>query len=250
MNDRPEPLVISNLNYAYPDSSWSLEVDRFALRRGEIAAVIGPNGSGKSTLLRIAAGVQKFNQGRIEIEGRNIRELDRRTVAKILGYLPQSTPYEFDHCVCNVVGMGRYAHLTLGGFMRERDLRVIDDCLRQTDTLALKNRRFSHISGGERQRVLLASALAQEPSILLLDEPTNALDVHHQIQFFDILTRLARVGLSVAAVMHDLNFASLYCERIVLMHNGRIAREGSPEQVLTIDILETVYGQQATSAGL
>lgn len=242
MNDNPEPLSISNLHFAYPDSTWTLEIDRFAMRRGEFIAVIGPNGSGKSTLLRLAAGVQKFDKGRIEIEGSDIRKLDRRAVAKILGYLPQSALYEFDHRVYNVAGMGRYTHLKMGGFMRESDLRVIDDCLRQTGTFALRNRRLSQLSGGERQRVLLASILAQEPSILLLDEPANALDLHHQVRFFEILTRLARSGLSVAVVMHDLNFASLYCERIVLMNEGRILQDGAPDRVLKREILETVYG--------
>lgn len=244
MSKSTDPLVMRDLRYSYPDSSWSLAIDRWGLRRGEIVALIGPNGSGKSTLLKLAAGVQPFRDGEVEIDGMDVRQMDRRTIAKKLGYLPQSAQHEFDHRAVDVVGMGRYAHLNLGGFMRESDSRIVEDCLCQTDTLALKNRRLSQLSGGERQRILLASVLAQEPDILLLDEPTSALDFHHQVRFFEIVTRLVHRGLSVAVVMHDLNFASLYCERIVLLHEGRIVIEGTPEQVLRKEFVELVYGDE------
>lgn len=239
-----DSLIISDLKFTYPDSSWTLQVDEFHLETGEITVAIGPNGSGKSTLLRLAAGVLPFSIGRIGIMGQDIRTLDRRHIARYLGYMPQSAPYEFDPLASEVVSMGRYAYLTLGGFLRERDLRVMDDCMRQTETLSLKNRRLSHLSGGERQRVLLASVLAQEPSILILDEPTNALDIHHQIRFFEILTCLAVQGLAILVVTHDLNLASLFCGRIVLMNEGRIVRDGSPESVIEPDIISKIYGDE------
>lgn len=239
-----DPLHIAHLRFAYPDSDWNLDVERFFLRKGELVAVIGPNGSGKSTLLKLAAAVLKPTSGAVSLMGRKIENMDRRSIARSLGYLPQSTLHEFDHRVMNVVSMGRYPHLTLGGFLRDHDMEIIEESLRQTDALPLKNRRLSQLSGGERQRVLLASVLAQEPSILLLDEPTNALDFHHQIRFFGILSRLVQSGFSVAVVMHDLNFASLYCERIILMNKGRIVTEGKPEEVLQESILKDVYGSE------
>ncbi len=244
MKQNTEPFVLTDLTFSYPDSSWRLEVSDFRLHAGEITAVIGPNGSGKSTLLRLAAGVLPFSTGRVGIEGRDIRKMDRRSIARILGYMPQSTPYEFDPLAAEVVSMGRYAHLTLGGFLSERDLRIVNDCMQQTETLAQKNRRLSHLSGGERQRVLLASVLAQEPSILLLDEPTSALDIHHQIRFYEILTGLARQGLSILIVTHDLNLASLFCSRIVLMNAGRIVRDGPPESVIEPKTISEVYGDE------
>ncbi|MFB3786317.1 MAG: ABC transporter ATP-binding protein [bacterium] len=242
MNPNPEPLIITNLRYAYPDSSWQLDAPEFRGRAGEIVAVIGPNGSGKSTLLRLAAGVLPFTQGRIEILGEDIRSLDRRRAAKVLGYLPQETTAEFDFRVIDVVAMGRYAHLPAGGFLRDHDQRVVDECMKQTGTMPLKHRRLSRLSGGERKRVLLASVLAQEPRMLLLDEPTGALDLHHQVRFFAILTQLAEAGLSVIVVTHDMNLASLYCHRMVLMCEGRIVRDGPPEEVLTREQLAPIYG--------
>ncbi len=241
-NKPPQTLSISGLRYQYPDSKWNLAVDDFSLSEGEITAIIGPNGSGKSTLLRLAAGVQPLSTGTIHIGQNDLKKMDRRSIARVLGYLPQSTPYEFDHRVINVVSMGRYAHLSLSGFLCEEDMNIVKQCLEQTDALSLMNRRLSHLSGGERQRVLLASVLAQEPAILLLDEPTSALDLHHQVNFFDILTRLVKGGLSVAVVMHDLNLASLYCERIVLMNHGRIVCDGTPDDVFQYDLLQDVYG--------
>ncbi|MBN2327876.1 MAG: ABC transporter ATP-binding protein [Candidatus Omnitrophica bacterium] len=244
----PDPLHIAALRYAYPDSDWNLKVDDLSLRQGELTAVIGPNGSGKSTLLKLAAGILKPSSGKIYLSGRKIEKMDRRSIARILGYLPQSTPYEFDHRVVDVVCMGRYPHLTLGGFMQDHDMEIIEDSLRQTDALSLRNRRLSQLSGGERQRVLLASVLAQEPSILLLDEPANALDFHHQIRLFGILRRLVRSGFSAAVILHDLNFASLYCERIILMNQGRIVSEGKTEDVLKESIVQSVYGSEILMA--
>ncbi len=242
MEPNPDLLTITDLRYAYPDSSWQLDAPSFRGRTGEIVSVIGPNGSGKSTLLRLAAGILPFSQGRIEILGKDIRFQDRRRIAKVLGYLPQESPAEFDFRVIDVVAMGRYAHLPAGGFLRDHDREVVEECMRQTATLPLKQRRMSRLSGGERKRVLLASVLAQEPRVLLLDEPTSALDLHHQVRFFAILTQLADAGLSIVVVTHDMNLASLYCHRMVLMSEGQIVREGAPEEVLTLEQLAPIYG--------
>ena len=144
----------------------------------------------------------------------------------------------------DVVAMGRYAHLAAGGFLRDHDQRVVNDCMQQTGTLPLKHRRLSRLSGGERKRVLLASVLAQEPRVLLLDEPTSALDLHHQVRFFAILTQLAGAGLSVVVVTHDMNLASLYCHRMVLMSEGRIVREGAPEDLVLSGDIGAVFDQQ------
>ncbi len=178
-----------------------------------------------------------------EIRG-TIRRMDRRWVARRLGYLPQDIESQFDYAVGEVVAMGRYAHLSgLGGF-RPRDLEAVNWSLRATDTEGLRERRLSHLSGGERQRVFLASVLAQEPRVLLLDEPTRSLDIHHQVRFFLLLRELARSGMAVAVVTHDLNLAALYCDRLLLLHEGRPFCEGGVEEVLREEVVASVYGSE------
>lgn len=237
-------LHINQLRHAYADSDWQLRIDDFHLHSGEIVAVIGPNGSGKSTFLRLAAGVVPYKQGSIQIQGQELRRLERRQVARLLGYMPSDTTFEFDYRCNEVVSLGRYPHLSFGGFLQSRDYKVIEESMSRTETLEFQNRRLSHLSSGERQRVFLASVLAQEPGILLLDEPTSALDLHHQVRFFQIFSSLVQNGLSVLVVTHDINLASLFCHRIVLFHQGRILREGLPEDVLQADVIHQVYGNE------
>jgi len=139
--------------------------------------------------------------------------------------------------------LGRYAHAGAGGFLSEQDCKVMQDCMASTEISGLQTRRLSQLSGGEKRRVFLASVLAQEPTILLLDEPTTALDPHHQIRFFNILLDLAKNGITVLAATHDINLASHFCKRIVLMDEGKIAADGTPEAVLTEHYLHRVYGE-------
>jgi len=238
-----ERLWLSNIRFAYPDSDWSLEVPSFRLCAGEIAAIVGLNGSGKSTFLRIAAGALRPDAGEAVMDGKDIFSLDRRSAARLVGYLPQNTTCEYDLHVIDIVAMGRYPHLKAGGFLNEADLEVVEESMRLTETLAFRKRRLSQLSGGEQKRVFLASVLAQEPSLLLLDEPTASLDLHHQALFFELLRDLADKGLGVLAAIHDVNAASLYCSRMALFENGRIGKEGTPEKVLTPETVSRTYGE-------
>lgn len=235
---------MSHLQFGYPESGWSLDVPAFHVNAGEIVAIIGPNGSGKSTFLRLAAGVVPYAKGSILLKGEELRDLERRKIARIMGYMPSETPCEFDYRAGEIVALGRYSHLALGGFLQPRDQEVIEDCMLQTETISFRNRKLSQLSSGERQRVFLASVLAQEPSVLLLDEPTSALDLHHQVRFFQIFSKLVEDGLSVIVVTHDINLASLFCHRMVLFHQGRILREGPPEAVLQKEMISLVYGDE------
>ena len=169
--------------------------------------------------------------------------LDRREVARSLGYLPQQVEHTFDYAVEDIVGMGRFPHLSGLGFLSAEDVRVVEESMRQTEMLPYRERHLSHLSGGERQRVFLASVLAQEPRVLLLDEPTTALDIHHQAQFFRLLRQLAESGIAVAVVTHDLNVASFYCERLLLLLDGKPVREGTPGEVIRTEVLAEVYGE-------
>ncbi len=237
-------LALTNIAYGYEGSDWRLAVEAFALQPGTLAGVIGPNGSGKSTLLRVAAGVLQPDAGTVRLGDQDLGRMDRRAVARLLGYLPQDITSLFDYAVEDVVRMGRYAHAPAFGALGAEDVAVVERCLERTEMQALRTRRLSHLSGGERKRALLASVLAQEPAVLLLDEPTAALDLHHQVRFFQLLVELARAGMGIAVVTHDVNLAALFCERILLMQDGVFAAEGTPAEVLQKERLHAVYGPE------
>ncbi len=229
-------LHLEAIGYQYPDSAWRLEGVSLGVAAGELLAIIGPNGSGKSTLLRIGAGVLR------PLGGRDITCLPRRDIARSLGYLPQQVRSDFDYRVEEVVAMGRFPHLAGAGFLSAADRAVVDRCLVETEVADYRDRPLSHLSSGERQRVFLASVLAQEPRVLLLDEPTAALDLHHQVRFFRLVRRLAGQDIGVAVVTHDVNLASLYCDRVALLRAGRLVEQGAPDAVLRPELLRATYG--------
>jgi len=231
-------------SYQYADSDWRLEAVTLAVAPGEVLAIIGPNGSGKSTLLRLGAGVLAPRSGRVVLEGRELRGLSRREIARALGYLPQDVASEFDYRVEEVVAMGRFPHLSGAGFLSAADAAVIDRCLAETEVEVYRHRPLSRLSGGERQRAFLASVLAQEPRVLLLDEPTASLDLHHQVRFFGLVRGLSAQGMAVTVVTHDVNLASLYCDRVVLLRGGRLVEVGTPDDVLRPEVLRATYGDE------
>jgi iron complex transport system ATP-binding protein len=171
-----------------------------------------------------------------------MRQLNRREIARVLGYLPQQAQSHFDYTVEEVVAMGRFPHLSGSGFMGPHDVKVLNQSLEQAEMIPFRQRRLSRLSGGERQRALLASVIAQEPRVLLLDEPTTALDIHHQMKVFAILAALAKKGMGVVVVTHDLNLASVFCEHVLLLKDGAIACQGKPVEILKKAVLEKVYG--------
>jgi len=225
-----------------------LVLDRVSLRleRGAIAALLGPNGSGKSTLIRLMAGIVHPLAGEIRIEGRSIGQLTRRDVARRLAVVPQETQTTFDFSVIDMVLMGRYAHL--GPFELEAadDLAIARDALAATGTGALESRPFSSLSGGEKQRVVIASALAQASDLLLLDEPTASLDVAYQFEIAALLRRLnAERGMTMLLSTHDLNLAAAVCDRVILLKSGRVFAQGPTKEILTSDSIRQLYGIEA-----
>ena len=237
-------LEFDRVAFRYPGSEWRLEGVSMSVGAGEVLGVIGPNGSGKSTLLRLGAGVLRPAAGNIRLTGQDIRRMARRQIARVLGYLPQQVTSGFDYRVEEIVAMGRFPHLRGAGFLGARDVEVVERCLEASEVAALRDRRLSRLSGGERQRALLASVLAQEPRVLLLDEPTVALDLHHQRRFFALVRRLAAGGIAVVVVTHDVNLASLYCDTLALLRDGRLAHRGTPDEVLTPEVLRATYGDE------
>jgi len=236
-------LELIDIQHKFPDSDWSLHVPSLTLSCGELLCIIGPNGSGKSTLLRIAAGVLVPVQGRVRMKRQDLSRLNRRAIARQLGYLPQETASLYDFTVEEIVRMGRYPHTTGIGSLGISDLAVIRQSLHLTEMESLAKRPLSRLSGGERKRAFLASVLSQKPQILLLDEPTSALDIHHQVQFFRILHDLAKDGMAIAVSTHEINLASLFSGTLLVLSQGEIVESGPPDKVLTPSTIQTVYGE-------
>lgn len=209
---------------------------------GSMTGIVGPNGSGKSTLLRVLSGLLKPRAGLVTLDGRALSSYSGMARARRLAFLPQAVNPAFALNVFEVVCLGRYPHVGPLAGLRPRDAEVAGRCLRDTQTEHLRDRDFLTLSGGERQRVLLASILAQEPNLLLLDEPTSALDIHHQIDIFALLRRLAEAGYGIAVVTHDLNLAAQFCGGLLLLgeQEGLIA-SGAPDEVLTEKLLSQAY---------
>ncbi|KAD4060072.1 ATP-binding cassette domain-containing protein [Arthrobacter yangruifuii] len=213
------------------------------LPAGRITIIVGANACGKSTLLRGLARLLKPAGGTVYLNGKDIHAQPSRQVARTLGLLPQTPTAPEGITVADLVGRGRYPHQ---GWFRQwtaADDDAVAAALAATDTADLAGRNVDELSGGQRQRVWIAMALAQETDILLLDEPTTFLDVTHQIEVLDLITDLnRRAGTTVAIVLHDLNLAARYADHLVAMKDGRIAAEGAPADVVTEELVETVFG--------
>lgn len=236
-------LSLNNIFYFYPESNWKLDITSFSISPGFILGIIGPNGSGKTTLLRIAAGILHPVKGNVQISGKNIQQIKRRVIAKTIGYLPQDLTSEYDYTVEELAYMGRYPYLHGWGTLGSHDYTIIRESLEITGMESFRNRRLSHLSGGERKRAFLASVLSQKPKILLLDEPSAALDLNSRIRFFRLLQNLSRENIGIAVVTHDLNLASLFSDSIMLLHNGTCLSHGHPNTVLTKEIIQRIYGK-------
>ena len=214
-----------------------------SIKEGEFVGLIGPNGCGKTTLMRAIAGVLTPTQGCINLSGKSLNLLSRKEMAKSFSVVPQETAQVFAFSVKETVGMGRNPYLGRFRGPSGTDEEIVEQALARTDTAALAARSILELSGGERQRVVIARALAQQPRILLLDEPTNHLDINHQVEVFDLLLELNHERrITIICVTHDLNYAAEYCDRIVLMHEGRIRADGPPHEVITATTIRQVYG--------
>lgn len=207
---------------------------------GEFVCIAGPNGAGKSTLLSVMAGLINHYSGECKFAGTEVRRWTRKEFASKVAVVTQSAPVEFAFTVEQVVLMGRTPFAD-GMFESDEDARLVERSMEMTGTTQFRHRDFRTLSGGEKQRVILASALAQSPQVLLLDEPTTFLDVEHQISLYRLLSGLCADGVLVIAVTHDLNLAAMYASRIVMLRAGEIAADGAPKDVLTRSTLRDVF---------
>jgi iron complex transport system ATP-binding protein len=230
-----------NINFSYA-ATPVMEKVSFAIDEAQIVAIIGPNGSGKTTLLKIINGTLFPAAGQMLIDGKDTGCWSRKDIAQKVAIVPQETAVIFPFYAEEIVLMGRFPHLSNYRFEDKKDYRIVHEAMEKTDTLAFAARRFDELSAGERQRVLIARALAQEPEVLLLDESTVFLDLKHQAQFLVLLRQLnAAQQLTVIFVTHDINLAAQHADRIILLYSGKIYAIGKPAEVITAANIKEVY---------
>ena len=215
-----------------------LEIDH-----GRMVGLIGHNGSGKSTLIKMLARQLTPSQGEIELEDKALKDWGDRALARTMAYLPQQLPSAEGLTALDLVRFGRYPwHGALGRFSRE-DQGKVEQALALTDTERFADRRVDELSGGERQRVWLAMLLAQDARYLLLDEPTSALDIAHQVEVLSLVRNLCdELDIGVVVVLHDINMAARYCDHLIALHSGRLLVQGSPDQLMSSETLQAIYG--------
>jgi len=236
-------LTLNKLSFNYASIPILKDID-LEVGLGEMLSIVGPNGSGKSTLLKCINRILKTKQNSVLIDGQDTSNLTLKELSMLMGYVPQSSTSTFSFTVFDVVLMGRkpYIHWNIG----QRDNDIVADMLEFLGISHLALRHFDELSGGDQQKVIIARALTQQPQLLLLDEPTSSLDIKHQLDILFILKSLARTEeRSVIVAMHDLNLASRFSDRMLMLKQGQIFAVGTPECVLTEENIESVYGIKA-----
>ncbi len=235
-------LRLQSVGFRYPSGFQLRDVD-LSLGDGSFMALLGPNGSGKSTLIKLISRLASPDSGVIELQGKPLDSLRPRDLARTMAVIPSENYFEFPFRAGDVAAMGRFPYLGRLQRMSQGDRRVVRQAMEMTETEKLAERPISELSSGERQRVLIARALAQQPRLLVLDEPNAHLDIKHQIAVFRLLRRLNRdEKLTILVVLHDLTMASVFCGEIVLMNRGEVAKQGPPEEVITSETVRSVYG--------
>jgi len=240
-------LWADNVSFRYAADA-PLVVDGVTVRLadGALAGILGPNGSGKTTLLRLLSGTRHPDSGRVLLGDRSLDQLSRREAARQIAVVPQDTELAFEYRAIEIVLMGRHPHLGIFAVEGPEDVRIAEDAMAATGTSHLAERPFHELSGGEKQRVVIAAALAQSAKLLLLDEPTASLDLGYQLEIASLLLRLNQDhGVTMAISTHDLNLAASICRELVLMRDGRVLAAGPTAEVLTPDNVRALYDVDA-----
>lgn len=214
----------------------------FEVKKGEFVGIIGPNGSGKSTLLKNIYKVLKPQEGKIILSGRDLLSMSNREMAQEIGVVIQEQESSFDFTVAEVVMMGRHARKKMLEGESRKDREIVAETLRATGLYEIREQSFTTLSGGEKQRAFIARALVQDTPCLILDEPTNHLDIKYQLELMDLVKNL---GKTVVAVIHDLNIAAMYCDRLYALKDGKVVNAGIPAEVLTPEFIREVYEVEA-----
>jgi len=240
--EKNTPLIeLRSISFGYQQQPLLYDVS-LSIQQGELVGLLGPNGSGKTTLQRLLSGLLRPQQGEVLLAGRSLRQWGRRGVARRIAVVPQELHVPFAFSVEHMVSLGRIPFMSFLGAQTKHDLAIVQDAMTATNVTPLADRIFNELSGGERQRVMIAMALAQQPSVLLLDEPTSHLDIKYQIETLELVQTLNRErAMTVVAAIHDLNLAARYFPRLILFQRGIVA-DGGPAEVLESGLLSRVYG--------
>jgi len=237
-------LELQDVGFRY-EKNWVVRGIRLQIKRGTFLGIVGPNGSGKSTLLKIMDGILHPQEGDVLFEGISLMKMKRTQIAKKISMVTQETHFHFNFSVLEVVLMGRFPHLGIFKFEGKRDLDIAKEALRLTDSIDFAHRPINTLSGGEKQRVLLAKTLAQEPEIVLLDEPTTFLDLRYKTEIFEIISSLIKeMGLTVVVVSHDIDLVSQYCKEVLLLKDGKVFDMGTPKDVINSENLRELFDCQ------
>ena len=226
----------------YSDGKGILKGLNFQIAEGDFVGIIGKNGAGKSTLLKSLRGFLSLTSGSVELLGQNVAALNQRQLARSIAYLQQQVELTFDYTVKDVVMAGRYPYKKWWQQQSDEDNLIAEACMKYTDVLDMADRPIRALSGGQRQRVLLAKVLAQQTPVLFLDEPAAGLDLFYQEEIFRFCRELSHRGRTVIMVVHELNLAARYCNRLMLIREGQILADDAPGKVLTDELLSQGYG--------
>jgi len=234
-------IELKNITLKYGDYEVLRDIS-FNIKKGEFTSIIGPNGAGKSTVLKAIMKNIELASGDISIKGKSIKNITHKEKACIIGFVPQEFNISFDFTVYDIVAMGRNPYIAKFKKSKFDDKKIIEESLQKTNTYEFKDKYFNSLSGGEKQRVIIARALAQQPEILILDEATSSLDIHHQLDILELIHSLNREdGLTVLTIMHDLNLASRFSDKIVLLSKNGVIKSGTPSEVIDEQVLKNVY---------
>ena len=235
-------IELSNISFSYEEGHNVLKHISLKIGKGEFVGVLGPNGSGKTTLLKIISSVLKPQKGYLTLDGKRLESVRHKDRAKFIAVVAQETSIPFSFSALEVVLMGRAPYLPLFGFEKKEDIAVAKSAMEATDILNFAGRNIQELSGGERQRVIVARALAQQPRLILLDEPTTYLDIKHQMDLYRLMKkRNIEDGLTVITVLHDINLASTFCDRIIFLKDGRTVADGTPKDVINYAKIKEVF---------
>jgi iron complex transport system ATP-binding protein len=237
-------MKINQITVGYQDLTV---IENLTLEVGnaEFCAILGPNGAGKSTLLKSLIGYIPLQKGKIEIDGKDISDWNKKKLAQKISLIPQDFQLQFDHNVRELILMGRFPYLGYWESYSKKDYDIVERIIRQLDLQTMADKKFSQLSGGERQRVAIARALAQEAATILMDEAFSHLDVNHQIEIMQLLSKINKKQKKrILLVSHNLNLACEYCDRVIMLKKGKLIADGSPNEVVTKENIKKLFGAE------
>ena len=235
-------LEIENLSFSYDRTKQVLKNVNIEIKKGEFVGIVGPNGCGKTTLVNILSHVLELQKGKIKLNGEDLRTIPQNELAKLIAVVPQESMFEFEFTGLEIVLMGRLPYLARFQLEGEKDRKIAERTMKKTQCWQFRDKYIRNLSGGEKQRVIVARALTQEPEYLLLDEPTSHLDMNFQFEVLDLIAELNKTNkVTILSVFHDINLASKYCTRLLLMKDGKIIADGPPRAIINRKNLSEIY---------